>query len=366
VSRRIAGLALALALLHLSTGCGGQMPEQRTTPDGRTILSLQLNWFPEPEFGGFYEAKRTGRYRDADLEVTVLAGGPSVPAVPLVASGRAHFGIAGADEVVAARAQEVPIVALFAVYQTSPQGIMVHASSGITDLAEVFAPRTPKLTLALMNEPYVNWLRRLYDFSNVTPVIYQGGVSQFVHNEHFAQQCFVTAEPFTADAAGATARAFLVADSGFNPYAGVVIAREDYVAEHEATVRAFLESTRRGWADYLQDPEPTNALMLPLNPGESAATFAKAAVRQTELIRSDAGLGTMTVARWQRLIDQMVEIDEIDEPIDAAHCFRALRLAPVAARAAEHVPLTRAAKSDGPGTSPGKTGPAVDPCTPIT
>ena len=318
-------LRAAWAALLLLAACGDRTPEARIGPDGRARVSLQLNWFPEPEFGGFYEAERTGLYREAGLDVTLLAGGPSVPAVQLVASGGAHFGIASADDVVQARAQDVPIVALFAVYQTSPTGIMVHAASGIEDLAGVFAPRTPKLTLALMPEAYVAWLEHLYDFSHVREVAYQGGVSQFVRSQDFAQQCFVTAEPVAAAEAGADPRVFLVADSGFDPYAGVVVVREDFLDENEALCRRFVGAVRRGWERYLDDPEPANALMLPMNPGETAHSFAEASRRQTPLIRTDAGVGTMQVERWRTLVAQMVEVGAIEAPIDAADCLRTLR-----------------------------------------
>ncbi len=315
--KQTAALVLSLIATAGLVGCGEGSPGGPLTK-----VSLQLNWFPEPEFGGFYEAQRAKLFEEAGLDVTLLAGGPGVPAVQMVASGRVPFGIASADQVVQARAQGVPVVALFAVYQTSPQGIMVHASSDIQDLAGVFAPRDPTLTLAVQDLPYVTWLKSRYDFSNVREVAYQGGVSQFVHDKDYAQQCFVTFEPYAADFAGAPARSFLIADSGFNPYAGVVITREDYLKNNEAICRKLVDAMREGWARYLQDPGPANTLMLPMNPGETAESFVKASTRQIDLIQTDAGLGTMTLDRWQTLIDQMVKVKLIPQTIDAAACMK--------------------------------------------
>ncbi len=45
----------------------------------------------------------------------------------MVEAGKVEFGIAAADEVVLARDRGTDIVAVFATYQTNPQGIMVHA-----------------------------------------------------------------------------------------------------------------------------------------------------------------------------------------------------------------------------------------------
>ncbi len=89
---------------------------------------------PEPEFGGLYEAVRAGllQRRGVDLEVI------GVPVIQMVAAGKATFGIASADEVIIARDRGSDIVALFATYQTSPQGVMTHASRGFRSIADVF------------------------------------------------------------------------------------------------------------------------------------------------------------------------------------------------------------------------------------
>src|SRR5690242_7995775 len=93
-----------------------------------TKLVLALNWVPEPEFGGFYAARETGAYRRQGFDVDIRGGGAGVPVVQMVATGRADFGTVGADELVTARARGADVVAVFATFQTSPQGIMVHAS----------------------------------------------------------------------------------------------------------------------------------------------------------------------------------------------------------------------------------------------
>ena len=41
-------------------------------------MTLQLNWFPEAEHGGYYAALVRGYYRDAGLDVKILPGGPNI------------------------------------------------------------------------------------------------------------------------------------------------------------------------------------------------------------------------------------------------------------------------------------------------
>src|SRR5689334_1137946 len=112
--------ALALGACSRSGGGGG----------GPTRVLLALDWVPEPEFGGFYAARQGSAYKAAGLDVEIQGGGAGVPVVQMVASGKAEFGIAGADEVFTARARGADVIPVFAVFQTSPQGIMVHAARG--------------------------------------------------------------------------------------------------------------------------------------------------------------------------------------------------------------------------------------------
>ena len=94
-------------------------------------VKLQLNWVPEPEFGGLYEARASGAFSKEGLEVELVGGGASSPVVQLVATGGADFGVVAGEELVVARARGVDLVAIYATYQTSPQGLMVHASRGL-------------------------------------------------------------------------------------------------------------------------------------------------------------------------------------------------------------------------------------------
>ena len=48
--------------------------------------SIALNWKPEPEFGGLYEAQRIDAFAKHGLDVEIT-GGPGAPVVQMVAAG---------------------------------------------------------------------------------------------------------------------------------------------------------------------------------------------------------------------------------------------------------------------------------------
>src|SRR4030081_2244571 len=81
---------------------------------------LALNWKPDPQFGGLFAAP----YQKHGLDVEILPGGAGTPTVQMIGAGSAEFGIVSADELVVARSGGNDVVALFAVFQNCPQGIM--------------------------------------------------------------------------------------------------------------------------------------------------------------------------------------------------------------------------------------------------
>jgi NitT/TauT family transport system substrate-binding protein len=286
-------------------------------------VKLTLDWVPEPEFGGIYAAQQSGAFTKHDLDVQIVTGGAGTPTWQLVANGKTDFAVASADEVVIAQAQGADVVAIFATYQTCPQGIMVHASRGFKNIGDVFQnPGTVAMEPGL---PYVNFLKNKYGFDKVRVVAYDGGPGTFLNNKDFSQQCFVTSEPLAAKKVGSDPQVFLIADAGYNPYTSVIITTGKIARENPALVRNMFQALQVGWQAYLADPSAANAVMEKLNADVDPQTFAAAAEAQKPLIQNDQtkqnGLGTMTLQRWQTLVQQLMDLKVIDKPVAAEKCF---------------------------------------------
>jgi NitT/TauT family transport system substrate-binding protein len=306
----IATVLPALGCKPKPAGSGAALPK----------ITLQLNWQPEPEFGGFYAAQQSGAFTKRGLNVNVVAGNVGTPTVQMIGAGSAEFGIVSADELVIARSHGNAIVALLAVYQTCPQAIMAHASRGFKSLADVFShPGTLAIESGL---PYSDFLKNKYRFDKLKIVPSPGDVTLFLHDPDFSQQCFITSEPLTARAAKSDPQTFLVADAGYNPYTTVLATSDAYAKAHPDIVKTVTDACREGWLAYLQDPSTTNAYMHTINAGMDEATFRAAAAAQQPLIRaSGTQFGDMTLDRWKALVQQLVDLKAIDKPVPAEDCF---------------------------------------------
>lgn len=295
-------------------------------------VRLALNWKPEPEFGGFYAAQIDGAYKRQGLDVEIQPGGSGTPVVQMLAAGKAEFGIVSADEVVIARARGADVVALFAVYQTNPQGIMVRADRGFKNVFDVFKAEG---ILALQRGlPYAQFLLEKFQKSGgvlkAKIVPYPGGIAGFLNDPKYSQQVFVTSEPLEAQKKGLKVQSFLAADEGFNPYTAVVATSGEYLRKNRSTVQKMVLAVRQGWLAYLKDPSRANAEMATLNRAMDVATFADIARAQIPLIETAEtkknGLGTMTSERWNALIQSLVELKLISKAAPAQDHFLALPL----------------------------------------
>jgi len=286
-------------------------------------IRLALNWKPDPQFGGFYAAP----YQAHGLDVEILPGGAGTPTIQMVGAGSAEFGVVSADELVVARSRGNDVVALFAVFQNNPQGIMVHASRKLTSLGDLFKSGG---TLALQRGlPYARLLEKKYGFDKVKIVPSPGGdISAFLADNNFAQQCFIMSEPLTARHKGADVQVFPVSDAGYNPYTTVLTTSGDFLRQDPERSKAMVAAVREGWRAYLDDPKPTNQRMNQLNPSMAPEVFAEVAGAQKPLIETAEtrrnGLGSMTKERWEMLIAQLKDLGDIQKAPGADECFRNL------------------------------------------
>lgn len=304
---------LGLLLVALTVGCGSG----GGTSEQDTAIRIALNWFPEHEHGGYFAAAAGGLYHAEGLDVELLPGGPGAPVIARVASGEVEFGVVNADDVVLARAAGAPLVALLAPIQTNPWCIMVHRQSGIERLADLH-----DLTLAMQTtSAQYEFLRRHVPLTNVTVVPYGGSIAEFLLRPAFAQQAYVISEPILAESKGADVRCLLLADLGFNPYASVLITRDQLRSDQPAMVHAVTRASAAGWARYLDDPTAAHGAILAMNPEIGQATLAAGQRALAPLVRTPAGIGSMTRERWATLVTQLREIVGIENELDPTTLF---------------------------------------------
>lgn len=288
-----------------------------------TPLRLALNWKPEPQFGGFYAADP--HFKKANLNVQVMPGGSGTPTAQMLPAGQAEYAIVSADELILAWDRgSKEMIAVFAAYQTNPQGIMFRTDKNYDSVASIFKDKNSTL-LWQAGLPYAMFLQKKYGKPAGKTAPYAGGITNFINDEKINQQCFVTSEPLTAKKSGLDVKSFLIADAGYNPYTTVLVTTKKRFKERPAEVEAVVSAVRQGWMDYVKDPRPTNAKMVKLNPAMDLKTMDDSAQAQLPLIETEEtktlGLGAMTETRWQTLADQLLDLKLVKAKVPAKELF---------------------------------------------
>lgn len=314
--------------LLLLLGCHSAQPPVPTVPeDGsaadRTAVVVQLNWYPETEHGGVYQAVADGTYASEGLEVEIRPGGRATPVAPELELGRVQFAFANADDVVVFRRQGMDVVAVLAAMQDSPRCILVREESGVESFEDLAGMTLQRQA----GHAFVKFMQARGFLDGVQQVPYHGSVSSLVADPKIAIQAYSFAEPLLAEQQGVSVRCLMVSDLGWNPYSSVLITSGTLIERDPELVRRFVRATRRGWQNYLTDAELGNRAILQAN--EHGMT-AEAIQFGSQELRSLAmpeplgleGVGSMSLERWQTLVEQIDALEpEAAGKVKPEDCF---------------------------------------------
>jgi NitT/TauT family transport system substrate-binding protein len=275
---------------------------------------FMTDWKPEAEQGGFYEAKALGLYAKRGLDVEIRSGGSAANPQQLMAAGAVDMAI-GSNSFFALNLVKAgaPAVAVMASYQKDPEVLILHPDDPAKTIADLKG-RPIMISDASIDTMWA-WLKAKYGFDDKQIRKYTGNPAPFLVDKHAVQQGYVTSEPLVIEQAGGfKPKLFLLADSGYLTYGGMVLAKESWVIEKPEIVQAFVEASIEGWRDYLEgDPKPADALIKKGNPDmtDEILAYARAKMNEYGIVDSgDAktlGIGAMTDARWGSFFKAAVE-----------------------------------------------------------
>jgi NitT/TauT family transport system substrate-binding protein len=291
-------------------------------------VSFGTNWLAEAEHGGFYQALADGTYRHYGLDVTIVPGGPNVNNRLLLPVGKLDFYMsANSLQSFDAVAQNIPTLAVAAMFQKDPQVLMAHPDQGIDKFEDL-----KQLTLFVSKEglaSYFQWLKADFGFSEAKVKPYTSNPQPFLADRRSAMQGYVTSEPYAIEKqAGFKPKIFLLADQGFDSYSTLVETRMDLVASKPDLVQRFVDASIIGWTRYLYgDNAAANALIKRQNPEmtDELLNYSITKMKEYGIVDSgDAaslGIGAMTAARMNSFFSKMVRAGVVKPSIDVGKAY---------------------------------------------
>ena len=286
-------------------------------------VSFGTNWVAEAEHGGFFQALADGTYKAYGLDVTIEPGGPNTNNRMLLTAGKLDFYItANTLQSFDAIANNVPLVAVAAMFQKDPEVLLTHPEVKVAKIEDL-----KPLTLLVSKEgmtTYFQWLKSEYGFSESKVKPYNFNPQPFIVNKQSAMQGYVTSEPFAVEkAAGFKPNVTLLADYGFNTYSTLIETRRELIDKKPDVVQRFVDASIIGWYNYLYgNNAAANAMIKKLNPEmtDELLSYSIAKMKEYGIVDSGEslknGIGAMSDERIASFFDKMVRAGVVRRDID--------------------------------------------------
>lgn len=319
--RRRAALAAvaAIASAVLVACSGGTAPaESESAADGElTPVTLQLQWFAQGQFAGYYAAVDQGFYEAAGLDVTITEGGADIVPQTVLADGGADFAIAWVPKALASREQGAMITDVAQIFQRSGTLQVSFADAGIDsveDLAgknvgswgfgnefELFAALT-EAGLDPMTD--VTLVQQAFDMSGLLAGDIDAAQAM-TYNEY--AQLLETVDPDTGELY--TADDFSVLDwndVGTAMLQDAIWASSERLEDpaFEETTIAFIKASIEGWI-YARD-NPEDAAQIVVDSGSQlGASHQLWMVNEINRLiwPSDEGIGMIDEDAWEQTVE---------------------------------------------------------------
>lgn len=301
---------------------GGIAARAQTAADLDKV-SFGTNWVAQAEHGGFYQAVADGTYKNYGLDVTIVPGGPNVNnRIQLIAGKLDFFMSANTLQSFDAVTNNVPVVAVAAIFQKDPQVFLAHPESKVTRIEDL-----KPLTLFVSKEgmpTYFQWLKSEYGFSEDKVKPYTFNAQPFLADKNSAMQGYVTSEPYAIEKqAKFKPTVILLADYGFNSYSTLIETRTAFAEKKADLVQRFVDASITGWYNYLYgDNRAANALIKKANPDMTDDLLAYSVEKMKEYGIVDSGdalkdgIGAMSDERMVAFFAKMVRAGVTRRDID--------------------------------------------------
>jgi ABC-type nitrate/sulfonate/bicarbonate transport system substrate-binding protein len=259
--RGSAALGMGAGLAGLLAACGSSSTSSTkssgsgasSSAGALTPVSLQFNYLKNVQFAGSYFAETKGYYKAAGLDVTLLAGGPSIAPEPIVLAGKALVGVSHTAEVISAIINGGDLKIIGATFQKNPTCIASLAKNPIKTPTDMYGK---KIGISDTNTPiWTSFVKANdLDVSKIKVVTVGFDVTSLASGEIDGLMAFAPNEPAILKEKGVDTYVLLLSDFKYPLMEGLYIAKTSDLTDKKSTLAALLKAESQGWADVVADP----------------------------------------------------------------------------------------------------------------
>jgi len=221
-------------------------------------VTLQLKWFHQFQFAGYYAAQEKGFYKEEGLEVNFIERSPEINVVKQVVSGGAQYGIEDSGLLVP-YAKGEPIKAFAAIFQHNPFIFASKQSSGIVSPYEMVGKRIMFDSVDGVGADEVP-LRALFaeygikdaQYTHIKPSF---NFTDLVQGKVDVMSGYITDLPFYFEQQGIKINIINPLNYGIDFYGDLLFTSEQELQQHPGRAQRFRKASLKGWKYALEHPE---------------------------------------------------------------------------------------------------------------
>lgn len=223
-------------------------------------FKVQLRWYHQFQFAGFYAALHKGFYKDNGLNITLIEGGTSIDSVSTVLSQKADFGVSNSS-LVLEYIKGKPVVNLGTIMQHSPNVLLTYEEyKSPVDLAK-------NGSIALMGadqdiELKAMFLKEGIKLENVQFVPNKNHLDDFFSKNVVAINAYSSNEPFILQEKKIPYRILEPRNYGLDFYGDTLFTSEKLAKSHPEQIEKFRQATFKGWEYALKHQDEIIELIL--------------------------------------------------------------------------------------------------------
>jgi PAS domain S-box-containing protein len=220
---------------------------QATERKNAESVTIQLKWFHQFQFAGYYAAIEQGFYAEEGLNVALRERDLESYSVNDVLSGKAQYGVSDSG-LLLSRFSKKPVVLLAQIFQHSPLVFLTPRRSGIRTPFDLIG-KSVMISPDTHKNPSLNALilKTLGGFDKLKRVDETFRNQDIIDGKADVTSAYLTAQPYWFREQGVAVNVIDPRDYGIDFYGDNLFTTESEVRDHPERVAALTRATLKGW-----------------------------------------------------------------------------------------------------------------------
>lgn len=210
-------------------------------------VTLQLSWFNQFQFAGYYIAKEKGFYKDEGLDVNIKPFEFGLDIPQGVSDGKYDFAV-GRETLILEKTNNKNIVTLYALFQNSPLLLISTKESNINSITD-FNGKRIMTTIDDASEVSLKSMiiSQKVQLKNLKFINHTHNINDLINKKTDVISAYTSKAPYFLQKMGVDYNTFSPSNYGFDMYSDFLYTSKTKLENQKELVEKFRNASLKGW-----------------------------------------------------------------------------------------------------------------------